>query len=245
MLLFQFLILQIIVFGAVLFLLKKILSGDTESAVTRLNRVYQELLKKQEELTQKIQAAEKEYAQKKEESIQIKNKMMSEVVEESRQKKDEMMKAAKAEADELIEKARAATEKNYHEIEKEVGAKTIDYAADIIHLVFTQGMIDALHREMVNEFIAGGEKFDLTTVGSQLDQLIIRTALPLTEDEKNKISTLVLTKLKRPLKIEETVDKVLIAGMLLQFGTLILDGSIFNALKEASWQAKKKLKGEV
>ena len=60
MLTLQFIILQVIVFSAVVYFLKKILSGDTESAVKRLGIVYEDLVKKQKDLTEKLEAAEKE-----------------------------------------------------------------------------------------------------------------------------------------------------------------------------------------
>ena len=46
-------ILQIIVFTGVIFFLRKILVSDTQSSVNRLDHVYQDLLKKQKELTEK------------------------------------------------------------------------------------------------------------------------------------------------------------------------------------------------
>ena len=67
--------LQIIVFGAVIFFLKKILYRDTESSINRLDRVYQDMLKKQKDLGQKIEAAEKEYNEKKEEASLVASKL--------------------------------------------------------------------------------------------------------------------------------------------------------------------------
>ena len=79
MMLLQFIILQVIVFSAVIFFMKKILSSDTQAAVGRLDTTYQDLLTKQKELNEKIEEAEKEYAAKKEESVQLLEKMKNSI----------------------------------------------------------------------------------------------------------------------------------------------------------------------
>ena len=44
--LIQFIILQVIVFSAVIYFMKRILSRDTQTAETRLNQVYEDLVEK-------------------------------------------------------------------------------------------------------------------------------------------------------------------------------------------------------
>ena len=56
----QFLILQGIFVGIVIYFLRKIFYADTDSAITRLGSAHEDMLKKQQELAQKIELAEKE-----------------------------------------------------------------------------------------------------------------------------------------------------------------------------------------
>lgn len=116
MMVFQFIIFQVIVFSAVIFFMKRILTNDTQQAVGRLDSAYQDLLKKQKELTQKIEEAEKEYAAKKEETVKVTAKMKSEAAEEIRNLKEEQLKLAKTQADEVLGRAHAAVDEFRHKI---------------------------------------------------------------------------------------------------------------------------------
>jgi len=240
-LLIQFIVLQVLVFAGVIFFLKKILYSDTQSAVNRLDKVYQDLLKKQKELSEKIQQAEKEYQRKKEEATQVVSKMKMEAMDELRTKEDEVLKKAKAQADELVNKARSSTEKFQREIEKELSAKMIDFASDIVCQSVDAKMAAALHQAMVTEFIDRGKDLDLSHVDAQLDKFTVKTPFALSENDQEAIKILISGKLNRTVQLEEVIDAKLIAGVLLQFGTLILDGSFTNAINEAGLDEKKKL----
>ncbi len=244
MFIFQFILLQVLVFSAVIFFLKKILYGDTQSAINRLNREYQDLLSKQKQLSQKVEEAEKELVQKKEEAIVVKNKMTTQAMDEIRQQKDETIMNAKKEAEEIIAKARAASEKNYHEIEKQVRAKLTDDAADLLRQSISERIIRVTHIELVSEFLERAKDFDLTNVDPSIQKLVVKTAVPLTAAEKEKIKTFVNAKLNRTLELEEVEDKTLISGVVLMFGTLLMDGSMSNYIKDAALKVKQKIEKE-
>jgi F0F1-type ATP synthase membrane subunit b/b' len=239
MLLLQFIILQVIVFTAVIYFLKKILYSDTQSAVNRLDHVYQDLLAKQKELQQKIEQAEKEYQDKKTETSQVSEKMKAQLLDEMREKEDHIVKGAKGQADELIAKARASSDKFYREIEQKVTSKHIDLMADLLGHAFSPQMMAAIHHEMVKDFLSRGKDFDLTNLDSKADHLVVKTALALSKEENGEIAALLAKKLNRAVRLQEEVDNHLIAGVVIQAGTLLLDGSLASHLSEAALQAKK------
>ena len=241
MLLAQVIILQIIVFGAVIFILKKILYQDTESSINRLDRVYQDLLNKQKDLTQKIEQAEKEYNVKKEEANLITSKMKTEAMDEIWQKQDEVIKKAKSEAEEIIKKAHESEEKFLKELEKGFGKKVIEYAAGLVKNAFGPKTLEALHHAMVTEFLEKAKEVDLTQVAGNIDTLVIKSAFGLSKGEVEQFQAFISSKLNRAIKIETVEDKNLIAGVILQFGSLLLDGSLTNHVREASELAKKNL----
>ena len=127
--LFQFLILQILVFGVVIFFLKKIFYGDTESAINRLGNVHQDLLLKQSVLQQKNDAIEKELQMKQEEAISLAEKFKIGAAADIQKKEDTVLKVARAQAEEIIAKAQSSREDMVKEIESQVSKKTIGFAA--------------------------------------------------------------------------------------------------------------------
>ena len=173
MVMFQFIVLQILVFSGVIYFLKKIVYGDTESAIKRLGHVYQDLLNKQNELTQKIEQAEKEYQAKKEEGSAIIDKMKYDAMDDMRKKEDEIVKKARAEAEDIINKAHAAKDQFYREIEKELSRKMIDFISGLMGDVFTEKLAQPVH-----DVLAGMAKRSVPQIVGQRDgfgQILIET----------------------------------------------------------------------
>lgn len=242
MLTLQFIILQIIVFSAVVYFLKKILSGDTESAVKRLGVVYEDLLKKQKDLAEKLDAAEKEYQTKKEESAAIADKLAAQAMDEVRKKEDEILKRARVEAEDIVAKAHGSREQFLKEMEIAASRKMIDFTANILSQVYDDQFKMLIHEQYIKNFVAQAKQSDLASVDLHGQSPTIRTAFALKKDEKELLRKLLGERLNlQDLQIEEAIDEKLIAGVAVQIGTLILDGSFSNAVREAAGQVKEKL----
>lgn len=238
---FQLIILQVIVFGAIIYFLKKILYGNTENAVQSLALAHQELLNKQKDLMQKIETSEKEHQAKQEEMSATLDKMKMDTMEELRKKEDEITKKARAEAEEIIAKANAAKQDIYREIEAGLARRAVDYACELIKSVLSANSIAQVHAEMVKDFIIRAKDMDLSSVDASITEMVIRTALPMAKEETDKLQALLLTKLNRGVQLHEVVEPELIAGLILQFGTLVLDGCMLNGMREASNKMKEKV----
>lgn len=241
MLLIQIIILQVVVFGAVIYVLKRILYQDTESSINRLDRVYQDLLKKQKDLTQKIEQAEKEYNEKKEEGTLVASKLKTEAMDEIRKKQDEMIRKAKSEAEELVKKAHESTDNYHKEIEKKLQRKLIDQSAELLASSISGKAAEILHAELLKDFMARINEMDFSGVGSHINTLTIKTPFALKKEELEKFNSFVTLKINRPIKVEEVVDKSLVAGVLFLFGTLLLDGSLLNRVRDSAEGEKKKI----
>jgi F0F1-type ATP synthase delta subunit len=120
----------------------------------------------------------------------------------------------------------------------------LDRCVALVHHSFDERMIPALHENMFRVFLEKGKGFDLSNIGPHVDTLTIKTALPLTPEQTAKINSLIASKLDRSLKIEQIHEPALIAGVLLQFGTLMLDGSLSNSIRETADKEKEKIQTE-
>ncbi len=242
--LIQFMILQVIVFSAVIYFMKRILSRDTQTAETRLNQVYEDLVEKQKQLAQKIEEAEKEYTTRKDEAAAIVDKMKKETQLALTEKEDKVLKEAKAQADEMVAKARASADELQKRIRKEEGAKLLDYVSNLVTACFTPSMLEVLHKVMVKEFVEKGDKLDFSNVSTDVTSMTIKTAMPLTDEEKKAIDDLVKAKIKREIQSEQKIEPKVVAGVVIEFGTLLLDGCFASAVNDANLSRKKQLEEE-
>lgn len=239
---FGFALMQIVVFGVVLYFYKKITAGDTENTVKRLGVVYEDLLMKQKNLAEKLETAEKEYQAKKEESATIADKLAGQAMDEARKKEEEILKKARAEAEDLLSKAHASREQFSKEMEIAASKKMVDFTATLLVNVYDEKTRLLIHGQFIRNFIEQAKKSNLASIDLQGQHPVIRTAMALQKEEKDHLCQVIAAGLGVPdLKIEEVVDEKLIAGVAMQIGTLLLDGSFANALKESANQVKEKL----
>jgi len=239
---FGFALMQVIVFGVVLYFYKKITAGDTENTVKRLGSVYEDLLKKQKALAEKLEAAEKEYQAKKEESSLIAEKLANQAMDEAHKKEEEILKKARAEAEDILSKAHASREQVGKEMEIAANKKVVDFAADLLGNIYDEKLKTLIHGQFIRNFMAQAKKSDLASVDLQGQHPTIRTAMALTKEDREPLLKVLADGLGSPdLQIDEVIDEKLIAGVALQIGTLSLDGSFANAIRESASQVKEKM----
>ncbi len=232
---FGFALMQIIVFGAVLYFYKKITAGETENTVQRLGAVYEDLLKKQKDLTEKLETAEQEYQAKKEESAQIADKLANQAMDEVRKKEETILKKARAEAEDILTKAHASKEQFSKELEVAANRKVVDFSAGLLRHIHDEHLKVLLHKHFIKSFLERARKSDLASVELHGQKPVLRTPILLEKEEKDQLLRVLSEQLKIPgLQIDEVADETLVAGVALQVGTLVLDGSFANAIREAA-----------
>ncbi len=234
MMLLQFIILQVVVFGVVIYFLKKTFHGDTNSAIQRLGNVHQDLLQKQSELQKKNEEIEREMQVRKEEAAALTEKMKAEAALEIRKKEDDVLKIARSQAEEIISKAQSSQDDMAKEIESRLSKNLIQFSSEVIRKAISEKVALAMHEELMTDFISKAKNVDLSSVASGTNQaFVIRTPFPLRKDQAEKLNAMLAAKLNYAVNISEVPDSDLIAGMVMQFGSLVLDGSWASLMRDA------------
>ena len=237
----QFLIVQSIFFGVLIFILKKVLVSDTEGAVNRLNRDTEKVRVQQKELTDKIKQANEELEKRKAESEALVRKMQGEAEEKAKEEREKLINKARQEGEEIINKAQRSKDDIRKNIEKEMDIKAVDFTVLILNEVLTQEGKKALNDQIFAEFLHRLESVDMGMIAPEVDSADIVTALAIDEKEKSHLASILQKKLNRSIKITNSLDPKIIAGAILQFGSLKLDGSLQNSIREMGVVFKEKL----
>ncbi|MBU9889900.1 MAG: F0F1 ATP synthase subunit delta [Candidatus Omnitrophica bacterium] len=239
-----FLVLTIIVFIALVYFFKKITTENTEVNLRRVAAVYEDLLKKQKDLSEKLAVGEQELQAKRDEAASVVDKLTAQAMDEAHKKEAETLKKARLEAEEILAKAHASRDSYVQDLRVEVSNKVIDWVSDLLSTALDEESRVLFHHQFVKKFMEQAEKSDLAAVDARTNAPVIRVAMPLDKAEKQKLSGLLVSKLglEAGTDIKEEVDEKLIAGVIFQVGTLMMDGSFSNAVKEAATKAKEKLR---
>jgi len=233
-LIIQFLILTVVISGVIIFALYMVLIRTVDGAKQRLDRDAEAARRREAELNQKIKEADAELKRRKKELDVIEKKLRHEMEEQAGKEKEELLNKARLEAEDIIVKAQNACEAIRRDIEKTMEIKVIDYAAGIITDVLSFKIKDNLDKYLVAEFIEKLKKVDMSRLGADIKVADVISASAMPESLLTQIAQVLKDKLSRDIKVNPKVDSHILGGVVLMFGSLQLDGSLHNALKEST-----------
>ena len=231
MLLWQLIIIQVITFAILVFLLWQFLYKQNSAALERLQQLYQENLKREEDLKNAQEAADQELKEKiAQHNEEIKNlKAAGEV--DFQKMHEEILARAKEDADKIVAEAEANKERIKANLVSEMEEKALVLAFDIIGHIFTDQVAQRIHHQLTNEFIEEIEKSDGERMQLNVETAEIASPYPLTQDQEENLRNILSTKMGRSVSIKGTIDQEIVAGMVVKLENLVLDGSLRNKLK--------------
>jgi F0F1-type ATP synthase membrane subunit b/b' len=241
MLILQFLVLTFIVAGVIIFFLHRMLISSTQGAVNRLNMETEGARTKQSELTQKIKEANEELAKRKEEAGQLVKKMIEDADEQAKQERSKIIAKARTEAEDIISKAQRTKDAVRQEIEKELSVKLVDQCVDILDRVLSQEAKDLLAEQMIADFLNSLKEVDASQIPPEIKTIDIVLAREINNENKNKIESMIKEMLNRDLTFNYQYDIKIVGGVVLKFGSLVLNGCVANAIEEVAIEMKKEL----
>ncbi len=230
-----------IIFGVIIFVLKKVMFDSTQGAVNRLHHETEEVRKKQTELNEKIKQANEELAKRRAEADALVAKMTEEAQTKAREEREKIIKKSREDSEEIISKAQKTKDEMRKTIEREMAIKTVDFTAIIMGEVLSQKPRTSFDESLISEFLDSLEKVDMTMIGEEVNTAEIITATPIVDKLKTRLAEILKKKLNRTITINSTVDNKIIAGTLLKFGGLSLDGSLHAMIKEKTNEVKEKI----
>ncbi len=227
--------------GVAFFLLRRYLFKTTEGAVTRLNKETEVVRSKQTELNTKIKQAQEELVKRRAEADALVAKMKTAAEEKAKEEREKILAKSRQEGEEIIAKAQNTKDEIRKVLEKEMEMKATDFTVMILNEIFSDKVKNVFDGTLVNEFLDSLEKVDMAMISEDVDTADVLTAIPLSTELSQRLSGILKKKLNREINLNASVDKKIISGIILRFGTLSLNGSLQNMIKETGLGIKEKL----
>ncbi|MDP8213358.1 MAG: F0F1 ATP synthase subunit delta [Candidatus Zapsychrus exili] len=231
-LIIKFLVLTFIVAGGIIFFLHRSLVASTEGAVQKLNEENNRMAAQQEELSKKIKEASEELAEKQKEASELTNRMRSEVEEEFRAERDKIVGKAREEGEDIIAKAQGSKEKIRFDMEKDNDIKVVKYAMEILNDVLSEESKGPLDDVLIKEFLEKLKDIDMSRISADINTIDIVGFNPVNDFVKSQILSIVKDKLGRDVSVNTSTDESIGGGLILRFGSMALDGSVQNLIRE-------------
>ncbi|HSA31959.1 MAG TPA: F0F1 ATP synthase subunit delta [Candidatus Omnitrophota bacterium] len=240
------LMIKAIVFGMILtgvlgFVFWRFASKSTETALSRLDRETEAVRQKQIELTDKIKQANEELMKRRAEADALVAKMKEDASETAQKEREKIVNKARQDAEEIINKAQRTKEDMRKVIEQEMHLKAIDFTVLMMNEIFSDRIKKAVNRDLIEEYLDGLQKVDMSIVDDAITETEITTVETIEPDIQKRLEEIIVSRLGRPLQLKLNADRSVLAGIVIRFGNLRLDGSLYNLLKEKGIEMKERL----
>ena len=234
MLLASLLILQLFLFGGLLFLLRVILSRHATQATGHLKVLSQEALTQQETLKGQLEEAQRIYQEKIAKAQEEANQLKSKTLKETEEQRLQILGQARQEAERIIQQAMTARETLQEEIVKKVEAKAVERACELVQQVMPQVLREQTHAQWLDELLKDGLIPDQPLESrEEIREAQVVSAFPLTPAQRKQILERLQKGVGHPITLKEAVDPKIVAGLTITLGHLVVDGSLALRLKEA------------
>lgn len=224
---------------AIIVVIKKLLLNDTMAAVARIKQVEAEVRKKEEGIRREIEEHEQEFAKKKadaEAELQ-QQKLMAE--KEATKLREAAVAEAKKEGERIIEQAKRNEQSMKEQILLEMEEKAVTYGSEVFKLVISETVNQEMNRAFISELLDALDQVDAGSITVDASSASFKSSHPIVDDQKQRLKSLLHDKFGADIEVNETIDESLLAGMAFKLGSLEIDGSLVNRMKEAASEVKK------
>lgn len=217
----------VILFVGMVMFLQKFFNREVTSATSHLDSLISETSAKEEEVKKQYEEAKRQSqeiisnAQK--DAATQKENILKVVAEE----KTKIINEAQAKAEEVIKQADNARLALLDELEKKISERAMVKAQELLQEVLPEDFRKQVHARWVSDIIANGfAQLDRLRVPQGLGEVKVVCAFSLNEQEKSSLKLKLKEKLGFEVKLQEETDPSLICGLVVNIGSLILDGSL-------------------
>lgn len=226
-------LLMVAIFAGLIFFLRHLLTRNITSATSHLQRMMKDTAGQEAKIKKKTEEAELkcqetiEAAQK--EAVELKEKATQEIEKE----RDRIIEQAHKQSEQIIERADSTCDLIKAELQTHINEKAIVLARELACRVIPQSVVQSMHVLWIDELLSGGiEGVDKLKIPDDVHQVQLLCAISLTDEQKDKFKIKLQEVLERDIEIIEKVNPDLIAGVIINIGNLVFDGSFAEKVKE-------------
>jgi len=244
MLIASLILFQLIVFAALVVVLKRVLTKNIVSATGHLDELNQDYLKKEEDLKRRIEEA----AQKSDEMIRKAEEEAGTIrkksAEAARAESENMILQARAKGDEIMKQAEKSRQTLLEEMGQRITVGAIDKATELIQNTLPQKLREDAHAEWIADLMEEGlAQLKNARLEQDVREIKVVSAFSLGDELYKALSKKLRSILGTDLPIKEEVDPRIVAGMVIHIGNLVLDGSLKNKIQEKARDARLSVGG--
>lgn len=233
MLLISFVFLLTLIFVILIVVFRKVLNQNVIMATRHLEELNEDYNKKQKEIDSRLEEAKRtagELVAKAHEEVE-KEKLR--IIKEAETERDRILKETRAAGEDMIQQADRSRQRLLSELDERIAKEAASKACEIIQHTLPDRFKRDIHSQWVKELTeASLERLSHLNIPEGLEEIKIISAFSLLEEERKGLSKKLKELLGRAVTLKEEVDPSVVAGLIINIGNLVLDGSLKNKIRE-------------
>jgi F-type H+-transporting ATPase subunit b len=239
--LIQIFVVQVVTFLGIVFILRKFLYAESAKEMQRLVKLKEEAAIKQRELQEKIDQAQQAFDQKMAEAEKDARMVSARSEAEVKALRVKILDKAKEDADNIMKAAFNAKEKMRDEVAVEMMRKMPLLASRMFSAVLSESAKELTHKELVKDLIEKIKRLESSTFKTKVDHGEIASAYSLPAADRAEIESAVRHAVGYEVPLVEKKDAKIAVGLVVRLGSIIIDGSLENRMR----QAERELSGSL
>lgn len=223
----------IVIFVVMIVVLRKIMTQNVVSATKHLDELGQEYTKKEEEISRQLgemQLKSQEIINKAQEEVQA---LKAQVTQEAETERSKIVEQARTQANEIIQQADKSRQSLLDEIDKRIAKEASDKACELIQETLPEQLKQEVHAHWLRELIDDGfSQLERLHIPKDISEVRIASAFTLSQQQREILSKRLKGILGYDVSLKEEIDPKLVAGIVINIGSLVLDGSLKNKIQE-------------
>ncbi len=233
MFLLQLIILQVIIFGGLIFALRQILTKNISSATSHLDDIHSDFVKREEELKKRQAEAEKYYEDMIAKAKDEVDKMRQDADLKLTQERDKIVDEARMASEQIVSKAQKTKELFINDLRRELDEKNVERLRSLVLAIFPRHLQEELHKLWLSDLFNGDlSRLANMRIPGDVTEAKVLTAFALTSEQKSALKKKFKEQLNRDFSFQEEVQNSLIAGVTISIGSLVVDGTLANRIEQ-------------
>jgi len=233
MLIVSLILFQIIIFAVLIFVFRKVMTKNVISAIRYIEELNQDYTKKEQEINRQLEETKlksQEIINKAQEEAE---KLKTQIIKEAESERDKIIGQARTQSTEIIQQADKSRQALLQEVEERIDKEAINKACQLLEDTLPEQFKQNVHLHWVEELIENGfNNLEHLRIPQDLQEVKIVSAFTLTGEQRKNLFKKLKDVFGREVALKEEVDPKVVAGLIISMGSLVLDGSLRNKIKE-------------
>lgn len=239
MLIISLVLFQFLIFGGLIFLLRRVLTKNVTDATKHLEELSHDYSQKEQRLNQQLEDAKEKSQNIIRDAQQEAERLRAQNTKDLENQRDMILNQARAQSGTIIQQADKSCQALISELEVRIGKEAINKACELMQATLPEKFRQEVHLYWVKELLEDGfNQLKHLQFPGDISEIKVTSAFPLTEEQRKNLSKKIKDALGYDAQLKEEIEPKVVAGLIISIGSLVLDGSLKNKIEEQAKGAK-------